>query len=113
MCLDSWGRFYFIYKMSPVEPFVRVPKSAITSKKIGPQAFRVYCLIISKPPGWDFCYRRIADEIGISGKTANNAIRELEKSGALTREKGKGRKMKYKAFFPYEVTSTPHNRGME
>lgn len=67
--------------------FTQVANQVLNDNKLSLKAKGMYAYIYSKPDGWDFAIRRIADEQKDGVESASVAIRELEKAGYIKRER--------------------------
>lgn len=73
-------------------PYGYVANSIINDKNLSFNAKGVYLYILSKPDGWDFSQKRIAESSKTSEYSVRAAIAELEKNKLLERTKlGNGR----------------------
>ncbi len=76
-------------------PFTQVANSVLNDQKLSWKAKGIFAYLYSKPEGWDFSGHRIKND-GSDGKASVfSAIKELEESGYLKREKKKDGKVSY------------------
>jgi hypothetical protein len=64
-----------------------IPNDLVNSDQISLKAKGLFAYIQSKPDGWDFSAERIANHIKEGLQSVSSALKELEKSGYLVREK--------------------------
>ncbi len=73
-------------------PFTMVANDVLYRDDISLKAKGLFAYLFSKPDGWDFAARRIANECVEEYKAILAGLRELEKAGLLKRQKqGDGR----------------------
>lgn len=68
-------------------PFAMVARSVLNDKRMTMRAKGLFAYLYSKPPEWDFNYKRIADDHKESKNVVLVTIRELESLGYLVRQK--------------------------
>ena len=75
--------------------FTQVPNHILKSTKISPGGKLVYAMLLSYAWQNDFCFPgqgRLAADMGVSLRTANTYIQELEKKGFIKiKRRGQGR----------------------
>lgn len=86
-------------------PFTQVANSIINDPNISFKAKGIYAYIYSKPDGWDFAVRRIAQETAESRDAIESGIKELEDAGYLKREKQPTGRIIYMVLYPPEPST--------
>jgi hypothetical protein len=64
-----------------------IPNDLVNSDQISLKAKGLFAFIQSKPDGWDFSAERIAYKLKEGLQSVSSALKELEKSGYLVRQK--------------------------
>jgi len=75
---------------------VRVPLSLVNNPKLSAKAKAVFAYMVSKPEGYQFSSRRIAEAFVEGYRTILGAINELIDAGYIERERLRDRRMSYK-----------------
>lgn len=70
-----------------IKGFAQVPNNVLWDSSLSMQAKGLWAYIKSKPPNWDFCASRIAQESKEGRKSILKAMKELEEAGYLFRRK--------------------------
>ena len=67
--------------IKPKSRYTSVPNELITDNKISTKAKAIYCLLASKPDGWDFYESALLKEIKEGKDFLRSALRELQDNG--------------------------------
>lgn len=67
--------------------FTQVANIVLNDKNLSLKAKGLYSYIYSKPDGWDFAYRRIANDQKDGKASVLTALQELENAGYIRRQK--------------------------
>lgn len=94
-------------------PFTQVANSIINDPNISFKAKGIYAYIYSKPDGWDFAVRRMAQETCEERKAIESGIKELEDAGYLKREKLPTGRMLYMVLYPPEPSAQKVTLGTD
>lgn len=88
--------------------FTQVANQVLNDKAISLKAKGVYAYIYSKPDGWDFAIRRIAQDHSDGVDSTAAAIRELEKAGYIKRSRMPSGRVIYHILVDPLISSRPH-----
>ena len=67
------------------DPFTRVPNSAVNDERLDLKARGLLLIMLSKPNGWTFRERQLAEAAGVGRDQVNTAMRKLIESGYVRR----------------------------
>lgn len=81
-------------------PFTQVANDVLNDPTISMKAKGLYAYIYSKPEGWNFAYRRIAEDSTDGKAGILSGLQELENAGYLTRERQPNGRVVYRVVFP-------------
>ncbi len=84
-------------------PFTQVANSVLNDPKITLKAKGLFAYIYSKPHGWEFSSKRMANDSKDGRDSVRSAIAELETAGYLTRKKLSSGRVRYS--ITYKKTS--------
>lgn len=86
-------------------PFTQVANAVLNDPNISFMAKGIYAYLYSKPDGWDFSEKRIANDAKNSRTSVRTGIQELEDAGYLQRQKLANGRMIYKVVLSSEPKS--------
>lgn len=86
-------------------PFTQVANTVLNDPNISFMAKGIYAYLYSKPDGWDFSEKRIANDAKNSRTSVRTGIQELEDAGYLQRQKLANGRMIYKVVLLSEPKS--------
>lgn len=69
------------------DPYTRVPNSTVRDPRLDLKARGLLLIMLSKPDGWRFTERNLADDAGVSRQQVRTAIETLSDAGYLVRER--------------------------
>lgn len=84
-------------------PFTQVANDVLNDRNLSMRAKGLFAYIYSKPDGWDFSYKRIAEDHKDGKSAVLSALKELEKRGCLKRQKMNTGRVEY--FLTYEPST--------
>ena len=84
--------------------FTQVSNNVLKNPLMSLKAKGLFSYLYSKPDGWDFSARRIADELKESEKTVRAILKELESYEYLVRNREGSGRMTYHLFHSLEDT---------
>ena len=67
------------------DPFTRVPNSAVNDERLDLKARGLLLIMLSKPNGWTFRERQLAETAGVGRDQVNTAMRRLIEAGYVRR----------------------------
>ncbi len=86
-------------------PFTQIANAVLNDPNISFMAKGIYAYLYSKPEGWDFSEKRIANDATNSRTSVRTGIQELEDAGYLQRQKLANGRMIYKVVLSCEPKS--------
>lgn len=69
------------------DPYTRVPNSTVRDRRLDLKARGLLLLMLSKPDGWRFTERNLADEANVSRQQVRTALETLADAGYVARER--------------------------
>jgi biotin operon repressor len=69
------------------DPYTRVPNSAVRDRRLDLKARGLLLMMLSKPDGWRFTERNLADEANVSRQQVRTAMETLTEAGYVVRER--------------------------
>jgi len=72
-----------------------IPNELISDPRFNPRDMGIYLYLKSKPSGWDFAAKRIAQDCGCGIRIIENSLKSLEEIGILSRSRRGDGKVNY------------------
>jgi len=69
------------------DPFTRIPNDAISDLRLDIRALGLLVLMLSKPDGWTFREKNLADQGGVGKDALKTSMRKLIEAGYVVRER--------------------------
>lgn len=69
------------------DPYTRIPNSTIRDERLDLKSLGLLVIMLSKPDGWRFTERNLADEAHVSRQQVRTALETLQEAGYVVRER--------------------------